>query len=159
MQRLRTILFSVGLTLVCGVYGGWGVLQRVQFSAPVSVRCAPREFEGRIWVRVSLCEYKPATLKQGDDGTEVMVEHLNGLDTVPFLVHSSDPKFIDAAQPGALLAPFYAQVVDGPRVRLEASSEAPTSPSLIWPIVSLVAALFWLVVTVGGLLPRKSLGS
>ena len=37
MQRLRTILFSVGLTLVCGVYGGWGVLQRVQFSAPVSV--------------------------------------------------------------------------------------------------------------------------
>lgn len=149
------------LTLVFGVYGVWGVVQRVQFEAPVAVACYPREFEGHRWVRVSQCEYKQATLKQGSDGTWVVVEHINGLHTEPFLVHAEGTGFIDPTQVGALLSPFFARVTDVPagypdlRLALEVSNEEPVSPSLIWPIVSLVGALFWLAVTIGGLLPRK----
>lgn len=157
MKRLRAISIAVVITGVCGAFGVWGVLQRINWSEPPTVQCDARAVKDLEWVRVTSCEFSPASVRHEGNDTWLTVEHVNGANAEPMTLHSRRPNFVAFAnEVPVVLEPFLAKVeVTSTGVILEETTLEPMPPSLIWPIVSLVAALFWLVVTTGSLLPKK----
>lgn len=176
MRRVLTFLVSLALTATCGFYGVSGVVDRVRGAGPRHVGCDAREFGGDRWLRVGSCQFKPSAVMRGSGGAWLMLEHVNGANAAPLLFHTTDKARlemldglpVDDPRRSEVLGPFFAGLVDpidvpgevreafpGDHVALEEAREVDTEPGLIWPVVSIVVALFWALVAFTSLMPRK----